>query len=599
VFTVRFDTELYPPDVQVTLRTSADWGLDVPGLFADGAWQFRLDERVLPATIEAKFLLRPVVWMVGPNLVLHPSAGGTAAFDDAAVRFEPPPAPVAENGRVARAFLRPDHDEDRRYDVVIVGSGVGGGVLADALADAGRDVLVLEAGPYLFPTHVANLPRRLRVGQFDKHVWSLWPEFSVENYRNADGSEFHGRQAFNLGGRSVFWGGLVPRLGAWELAAWPARVRDWLTSVGYTLAENTLHRAGPIGNPYQDAAKRFLAETLPDFAHFDAPVAVQYQGYTPLSIPGGMFSTADLLLEERLVADPAVRAAGRGLTINLNHAVRALTTDGAGVTGVVCDDLLSGRRRTYHATTYVLSAGTIESARIALRSGLADPRGLVGRGLTDHPILYTHFALPAGSPYAAVNASAKTWSRHLDAAVDAHPYNMVLELGADFNQGRYIDDDELALHRKRKGDSTLCEIVFLFNAALRDDNWLRQDGGPDAPPTVRVAPCRIDPEARAEVARIAQTVLGGLGAVPVGNEDLNLATAGLGGVAHEVGTLRMGSADTGVVDPELRFNGYDNLYVCDNSVFPTSPAANPTLTLTALAIRLAAHLSEARGRGPG
>jgi choline dehydrogenase-like flavoprotein len=55
----------------------------------------------------------------------------------------------------------------------------------------------------------------------------------------------------------------------------------------------------------------------------------------------------------------------------------------------------------------------------------------------------------------------------------------------------------------------------------------------------------------------------------------------------EVGTLRVG----GVVDSDLRFLGYDNLYACDNSVFPTSPAANPSLALTALALRLAEHLA--------
>jgi choline dehydrogenase-like flavoprotein len=46
-----------------------------------------------------------------------------------------------------------------------------------------------------------------------------------------------------------------------------------------------------------------------------------------------------------------------------------------------------------------------------------------------------------------------------------------------------------------------------------------------------------------------------------------------------------------VVDADLRFAEYENLYACDNSVLPTSPAANPTLTLAALALRLAAHLA--------
>lgn len=74
------------------------------------------------------------------------------------------------------------------------------------------------------------------------------------------------------------------------------------------------------------------------------------------------------------------------------------------------------------------------------------------------------------------------------------------------------------------------------------------------------------------------------------NLPLEPVRATLGGVAHEVGTMRMADNGTGVVDADLRVLGYDNLYVCDNSVLPSSPAANPTLTLAALAIRLAEHL---------
>jgi len=52
----------------------------------------------------------------------------------------------------------------------------------------------------------------------------------------------------------------------------------------------------------------------------------------------------------------------------------------------------------------------------------------------------------------------------------------------------------------------------------------------------------------------------------------------------------MSDSGAGVVDADLRFLAYDNLYACDNSVLPTSPAANPTLTLAGLSLRLARHL---------
>jgi choline dehydrogenase-like flavoprotein len=592
MFEIRFATDRYVPDLVVVLRTAADdgWQRDISGEYEADAWRFDLDERDYGAELELKFLLRPATWMEGDNLKLAPAAGAVFRYGEDVVRFAPLPALVTENGIISRRFFGPDHS-DREHDVVIIGSGMGGGLLASRLADAGRDVLVLEAGSYLFPTHVANLPRRLRVGRFDKHVWGLFPDFSIPSYANAEGSAFAGRQAFNLGGRSVFWGGLIPRMSDWELEAWPAEVRAELQGGDYRRAEDALHRSGPIANPYQDRAKDFVARTLPQFAIFDAPVAVQYQGYTPLAIAGGMFSTADLLLEDRLFED-ANTTATRPI-INLHQAAWRIETDGARATGVTCHDLLDNEHRTYHGRSIVLAAGTIESAKLALLSGLRDPAGLVGRGITDHPILYTHFSLPAGSPFAAVGSSAKLWARHSAASADSHPFDLVLELGADFNQGRYIDDETLARHRLEKGDATLCELVFLFNAPLVDGNWVRQPGPPGVFPDVNVQPAPISDAARAEVDAIAATLLAGLGAEPIGDDDLLLDTAALGGVAHEVGTLRMASAGSGVVGPDLRFGDYDNLYVCDNSVFASSPAANPTLTLAALALRLADRLAAA------
>ena len=86
----------------------------------------------------------------------------------------------------------------------------------------------------------------------------------------------------------------------------------------------------------------------------------------------------------------------------------------------------------------------------------------------------------------------------------------------------------------------------------------------------------------------------------LGGEIIKQGFGSVGGVAHEVGTLRMERTkgkhvdkhgkQEGVVNENLRFLGHQGIYACDLSVFPTSPAANPTLTLAALAIRLADHL---------
>ncbi len=76
------------------------------------------------------------------------------------------------------------------------------------------------------------------------------------------------------------------------------------------------------------------------------------------------------------------------------------------------------------------------------------------------------------------------------------------------------------------------------------------------------------------------------------DDDCNLHFGNGGTVNHAGGSLRMGRADQDrVVDENLKFVAYDNLYACDPSVYPYIPAANPSLTLVALALRLSEHLA--------
>ena len=596
MFTIKFETEEFAPGRLVTLRWAPHWEIDRGGVYAGGAWTFHLDEADFPDGLEFKFVLAPGHWMDGENLELDPDGMvGDVGFDASVVAFPEHEHSelVTENGVVAQRLLRRNMDTGRVYDVLVVGSGMGGGLLASQLADAGADVLVLEAGSYLFPTHVGNLPRRLRFGAAEKHVWSLWQDFRVVSHVNAQGApdEFEGAQAFNLGGRSVFWGGLIPRQSEWELVEWPTTVRDHLLHGGYDDAEKALNRTPPDVTDYQETSKAALEAAFPGFAAEDAAMAVQYGGATRWSVPAGFFSTAGRLLEDVLVADPGP---GRTRpTVNVNFAVWSVTTDPADprrATGVRGWDLLAGKEREFRARHVVLAAGTVESAKIALNSALRDPNNRIGKGLTDHTIMFRHFTLPLDSPLVREDDSAKVILRHPAANRSRHGFHLVVELGAEFNQGLYANPENLAEERDKHGDSMLCELVVMFYADLVDANHLRARLPPANPVEVtmrRTPPSAADLE---ESEEIADAFFTAARATPLGGRDPALVTAGLEGVGHEVGTLRMADDGSGVVDENLKFLDYDNLYACDNSVFPASPAANPSLTLAALALRLAGRL---------
>ena len=592
MFTIRLNTTNFRPDMLVTLRSDVKgWDNDIAGKYADDAWIFELSETDFPNGLNFKFVLENLYWASGNNLFIQPVADATYAYDDdGQVQFPPMQELRVENSTIAQMFFPPNLDENQLHDVIVIGSGAGGGILADQLSDLGLDVLVLEAGSYLFPTHIANLPRQHQVGQFDKHVWGLWDEFQVTNYVNGFGSGYQGAQGFNLGGRSIFWGGLIPRMLSYEMDFWPQEIKWYLEDSGYQRAEDIMNRSPQVPSPYHRQIKQSLRLFEPAYTYFDAPVAVQYTNGNLGTIPTGMFSTADLLMESRLTNSPQ---GNQTLTVNLNHAVTNLEHDNGTVTGVTVYDLIAQKYRTYQGKTVVLSAGTVESAKLALLSDLDDPADKIGVGITDHPVFFTHFAIPVGSQFYSALDNSKLVFQHKNAntAPDAHPYNVVLELGADFNQGRYVDDDLLAAHRAAKGDVMLCEIVFLLNAPLIESNTITQTGPSAARPVVQMQPSPVSGQVWNEMNDLKNRIINDLGGIPLTGGNLDLNQAALGGVAHEVGSLRMGdNPATSVVDTNLKFHSYSNLYACDLSVFPTSPAANPTLTLAAIAARLADHL---------
>ncbi|QKW13690.1 GMC oxidoreductase [Verrucosispora sp. NA02020] len=606
------------PDDHLQLRIVGTGTQDFRYDQRTGEWTATLDPAAHPDGVEVVVVLDGDPQLDGPLHLSTAELAAPACRIDGRVHFARHQDVLVGESHVARHFFPGDPESTRRYDVIVVGSGAGGGTLAYQLAETpwrgGRPprVLLLEAGSYLFGTHTGNLARYQPVGpDVYPNIFHHWGAFGRRRWRAADAESAKARiaQGLNLGGRTLFWGASAPRMHRWEFRDWPETVRDELYDVWYDRAEQLTRVTPLVPSSYQTMVKAKLRElpALAEFRHFDPPMAIEYCGPVPGAVPAGIWSAAELLLS-RAMQD------GRfgNLRVHLNHEVVGVERAAGEVTGVVTYDHLAGRDRTYRLAddgVVVLAAGTVGTAAVAQSSGLAEDIPLVGRGITDHPIHVVKFWMRQGGDWYSRFDSSKTVSRHLTDAADtdpAHPYSVTLDLGANLNQFRFVNALEFTGANLATVDGKMPgELVFMVEAPLVEQNAVtltetRPVGGkPAALPTIRIHPSPRAHQVQDALDTITADVVSAFG-----GEVYEQLWAPLGGVSHEVGTMRMGR-DTpgrerpGVVDEDLRVAGHRNLYVCDLSVFPNSPAANPTLTLAALAMRLAAHLSTGRLTAPG
>jgi len=525
------------------------------------------------------------------------------------------------------------------FDIVIVGSGIGGGVLADDLADrlsAHKRILVLEAGSFLYPTHVYNICR------FPNS--SLAKHFGCDTFWQAGNSGTQNyigeKPQLNFGGRSIFWSGLIPTVQGWELDYFPSRVRQDMAGGLLNRAGDTMNESRSMGATAQAVVARLRQSPLAaDFSIQETPRAL-HQPYleadgTPkdgfFTEPTGVFNTAELLVNQLGLTPGVSHGDGPGLHLLVNHFVEDVQDHG-GHLELVARNTRTGQARTFKAATVVLAAGSIESPKLLRRSSMYPwlpqaVKDLVGRGLTDHPTSdeLTTFVTNIGNVTLGLGDHAKIifYSRGLRDSNNEIRYPFNIEMNLNHEYWHLRENDPGAAEPSPPGSPARIDIKFSFGNCIDENNEVKP-----APPYGYVPEISFRNQSWADYLAdsrfpvlagwrknavqiwatlnhvthqiFSQFQINSQPARPAGDVWYGQGGKGFGWgtVHHAAGSLRMPYrprldapfAINSVVDEDLCVVGTQRLYVCDMSVMPFSSAANPVRTLVALALRLSQHL---------
>ncbi len=457
-----------------------------------------------------------------------------------------------------------------RYDVVVIGSGCGGGILAANLAERGAKVALLEAGGITSLTHFANIPRSQPLVDYTHQNIDLYHRLQSQQATSSN-PNYRGGQFFGLGGKMNLWGGLAPRMSRKEFRHWPAETADDLLGIYYDRAEALMGVAGRASAYGSAVAEHLQSATGTELRPAGFAFGLHGDGES-----WRRFSTVDLFSEGLLTGDTR-----RHPDLFLFHPVDRLVEESGRIVSAVAYSVLEDREIVFKADRYVLAAGVLGSPLLAERSGLKLGE-TCGAGFTDHPVQYARFYIDGDSPHFRQGESAKL----IGQVEHREPFNVLFHMNTDL-------DNESVAGTAARGFS--CEVVFLHSFPLNDDNRIyhtgdRRDAFSEA--HIDVEGPVLSPEIKDLTHRIARDSIAALGGTLLESKELVLNQAPVGNAGNEVGSLRLSAtAETGVFDRNLKAHALGNLFGCDASVFPHAAAANPTLTIGALALRLADHLA--------
>ena len=516
------------------------------------------------------------------------------------------------------------------YDIIVIGSGPGGGSLAQRLAPTGKRILMIERGDYL---------PRSRANWDAKTVFVDGAYQAPDTWYGRGGKSFHPGLHYYVGGNSKVYGSALFRLRERDFGAlrhvdgispaWPLGYDVF--EPYYCQAEELFHVHGRRGeDPNEPWSSKPYA--YPPVSHEPRVQALsdtlRAEGLHPFHLPLG------ILLDEKdgkptptspcircdafdgfpcainakadaqvICVDPTL-AAHPNFALLTNAYVERLETDASGrsVTGVHVKR--HGARETYSADIVVVACGALSSALLLLRSandvhpsGLANGSNQVGRNYMRHDmsVLMTILREPNHTVFQKTLAVSDFYFGDPE-----WPHPMGLIQMCATSHGEQIRGEALPAFL-----SWAPEMPFDKMAEHSMDFWLQSEDLPRPDNRVSYDGDKVVlsiAEGREEAAHRLkhklEALLEPIGALPILlDRSLYLGkNIPINGTAHQAGTCRFGvDPRSSVLDLDCRAHEVDNLYVTDASFFPSIGAVNPTLTIIANALRVADRIKERLG----
>lgn len=528
---------------------------------------------------------------------------------------------AARGGKLTEATIM---SSGNKYDVIIIGTGAGGGTLAHALAPSGKKILLLERGDYV-PREKDNWDTRAVNVQGKYQTKEIW--------HDKDGKPLHPHTNYYVGGNTKFYGAALFRLRKEDFSelrhkdgispAWPISYDE--LEPYYTRAEELYHVHGKRGEdptepwasapyPHPSVSHEPRMQELHDdlerggLKPFHVPIGIRLDEGNPRKSPCIRCSTCDghpCLVNAKsdaqvLCVDPALEY--ENVTLLTNSCVSRLETSPSGreVTKVIVER--NGAREEFTAGIVVVSCGAINSAALLLRSangnhpnGLANGSGVVGR----HYMGHVNSILMALSKKPNPTIFQKTLALN-DYYFGSEDY--------EFPMGHISFVGKLDAVTLSAGAPAIVPGMTLDIMAKHSlDFWITSEDLPD--PGNRVT---LDsngnivlfytPNNQESHKRLIAKLKSLMNTIGCHEEHLiprNLFIGQqipLAGVAHQNGTIRFGQDPaSSALDVNCKAHEVDNLYVVDASFFPSCGAVNPALTIMANALRVGDRLIERLG----